>query len=225
MLAGLGPDGALGAVIVGQGEGGQGLQVHLSVAVGCEQIGGDLAQAQPLAHQPLGHPEPRRDGGDGLPGADQGREGLELVGRVHRDAHGVFDQRGLERAVRRLDQARDRPVGGNQAVGRQRQQRPQPPSAGDHGVPALGVGGADDQVLLQAVGADARLQFGVIGRRGRRLAGIGRRQHQSVEGNLVKGSNGVHRVSPRRAGDSLSLAFLNPSPKPERASYSDPAPV
>ena len=69
--------------------------------------------------------------------------------------------------------------------------------------------GVNDEVLLEAPGADAGLQLGVFGRRGRRLADIRRGRDELVERDVPNGrwGGGHVWVIPRRAGKSRSLAL------------------
>ena len=84
-------------------------------------------------------------------------------------------ERGFERVVGLLDQARHRMIGVDDAFGRELLQDLEPPSAGIDFVDAFAVDRRrmDDQVLQDAVGADAGFERHILGRRGRGLADIG----------------------------------------------------
>ena len=111
----------------------QRLQVDLVGAVGVEQLGGGVAEAQPLLDQALGDAEARGDGGDRGAGPGEIEERDHLVGGVHRDADDVLRERELARIAVRGDLARHRMVGVERAVLGERLQGREAASAGDDG--------------------------------------------------------------------------------------------
>ena len=92
-----GEDALLRRVVVGEGEGLHLLQPDVAGAVGVEDGGGDAAELQALPDDVLGHAEAGGDGRDGCALVDEVAERLELVGRVHGDAHDVLGQADLHR--------------------------------------------------------------------------------------------------------------------------------
>jgi hypothetical protein len=70
----------------------------------------------------------------------------------------VFHQRGFERLVGLLDEARHLEVGRDDALGRELLQGLEPPSAGGDGVKAGRIGGRmNDEILVKTAGANAAL--------------------------------------------------------------------
>ena len=176
----------------------------LPVAEFVEQLGRDLAELQALLDVPFADAKAGGDGLDRLAGVDQRRHRGEFVGRVHRGAHRVLHQRGFERGVRLFDEARHLVIGRDNALGGELLQSLQAPAAGRDGMEAAPLGrGADDEVLLQPAGLDARRQLGVLGCRGRRLADVGRRQDEPVEGDLSDSSCRFHARVSTAGGRSL----------------------
>jgi hypothetical protein len=102
----LAPHGELRRVVGAEREGGHHFEADRPGPELVEQLRRDLAQAQALRDVPLRNAEAGGDRLDWLARIDQGRHRDEFVGRVHRGPHRVFHQRGFDRLVRRLDQAR-----------------------------------------------------------------------------------------------------------------------
>ena len=178
----LAPHRELRRVIGAEREGGDRLEADLAGAEGIEQLGRQLAEAQALPDVPFGNPEARGDGVTGMAGVDQRGHGDEFIRGMHGGADRVFHQRGFERLVRLLDEAWHLEIGRDDALGRELLQGLEPPSAGGDGVDAVRVGrGMNDEILLEPAGPDAGLELGVFGRRRRRLADVGRGQHELVE--------------------------------------------
>ncbi len=146
-------------------------------------------------------------GGNGfgvLAGVDQRRHRGEFVGRVHRRPHRVFHQRGFERGIRLLDEARHLIAGRDHAFGGKLLQCLQAPAAGGDGIDPVSLGcGADDEVLLQPAGLEARLELGVLPRRGRGLPCVGRRQDKPVEGDVSDSRCRFHGRVSMAGGRSL----------------------
>ena len=198
------PHRALAVMVGGDREGLQGLQVDLAGAAGIQQLRGGVAEAQPLLDQALGDAEARGDGGHDDAGASESREGGDLVGRVHGDAHDILGQREFARVAVGGDQTGHRPIGGKRAVFGERLERGEAAAAGDHGEtldPVVGFVGAGDQVLEQPVGGDGGLEFGQRGRVGRGLARILGRQREAVERDLPERGFG------RGCGDHAGLPW------------------
>ena len=84
------PDRHLALTVGGDCEGLQHLEVDLVGAVGIEQLGRGIAEAEALFDEALREAEARRDGGDGEAGIGQRRERHHLVGRVHGDADDIL---------------------------------------------------------------------------------------------------------------------------------------
>ena len=89
------PDRHLALAVDGDGEGLQHFKVDLVGAVGVQQLGRGVAEAQTLLDDALGRAEAGGDGGDRLAGRDQLGEGDHLVGGVHGDADDVLGERNL----------------------------------------------------------------------------------------------------------------------------------
>ena len=164
-------------------------------------------------------------GGNGfgvLAGVDQRRHRGEFVGRVHRRPHRVFHQRGFERGIRLLDEARHLIAGRDHAFGGKLLQCLQAPAAGGDGIDPVSLGcGADDEVLLQPAGLEARLELGVLRRRGRGLPCVGRRQDKPVEGDVSDSRCRFHarslhggRTEPSLVLQTRRRAQLGPFPFP-----------
>ena len=67
----------------------------VALRVGRQGLGCGVAEAEPLLDQPFRHAETQRDGGDGLAGLGQLREGDHPIGGVHGDADDILGQRNL----------------------------------------------------------------------------------------------------------------------------------
>ena len=145
------PNRALAVVIGGDRERLQRFEVDVVRAVGVQQLGRGVAEAQPLLDQALGNAEARGDGGDRDAGLGELAERDHLVGGVHRDADDVFGERQLARIAVRGDLARHRMVGIERAVLGERLQCREAAPAGDDGealgAGAIGIVGAGDEVL------------------------------------------------------------------------------
>ena len=149
------PDRPLAVVVGRDRECLERLEVDLLGAVGVEQLGRGVAEAQALLDDALGDAETRGDGGHRDAGVGQCRERDHLVGRMHRDADDILGKRQLTGVAVRRDLAGHRMVGVERAVVCERLQRREAAAAGDHGeafdavrVRAVGAG---DEVLQQAV--------------------------------------------------------------------------
>ena len=181
------PDRDLAVPVGGDGEGGQDLQVDPALAVGFQQYGRGVAEAQTLLDQFFGNTEAHRDVGHGGAAPGEAGERLDLICRMHGGADHVLGQRQL--ALRRgivADHAAGHGVIGRQhALAGQVDERGQAAAAGDYGVTAGAVGagfdGAGDEVFQQPMGGDRGLELGERGLAGRCLADVGRRQLQLVE--------------------------------------------
>ena len=189
------------------------LERELAGAEFVEEFRRHLTEPEALLDVPFADPEAGGDDLDILAGVDQRRHRGEFVGRVHRGPHRVFHQRGFERRRRFFDEARDLIIGRDRALCGKLLQCLQAPAAGGDGIDPGSLGrGANDEVLLQPAGLDTRLQLGVFRRRGWRLAGVGRRQDEPVEGDRSDSSCRFHARSPRRADRAFSRP-LNPCTK------------
>ena len=143
------PHRELRGVVGAEGEGGDHIEADVAVAVGVEQFRRELAEAQALLDMPFGSAEALRDLVDRRAAVDQGRHGDKFVGRMHRGADRVFDERGFERVVGVPDHARNRMIGIDCAFGGEFLQDLEPPSAGIDLIDAFAVDRRrmDDQVL------------------------------------------------------------------------------
>ena len=200
--------------VCGDGEGLEGLEVDLAGAIGVEDLGRGVAEAETLLDGPLGNPEAGGDVGDGGAVIGERAEGLHLVGRMHCHAHHVL--REGELAVRRTvvdDPAGDGMVGGQHAIAGEGVEGGEPAGAGDDGVVLAsllaGSDGACHEVLEQPVGGDGGLELGEGGLAGLGPADVGGRALQPVERN---GSDDgiVHVV--------LRKAWMGGRPDPSMAS-------
>ena len=125
-----------------------------------------------------------------------------------------------------FDFAGDRMIGVDDAFGGELLQDLEPPAAGIDFVDAFAVDRRrmNDQVLQDALGADAGFERGILGRRGRGLADIGRGKDELAEGECcglccwtVMAGDSLAIVT---GGREPSLALENPSPIPSRPSSS-----
>ena len=218
------PDRHLALAVGGDGEGLQHFEVDLAGAVGVQQLGCGVAEAQPLLDDALGRAETRRDGRDRLPGLDQFGEGDHLIRRVHRDADDVLGERdfaGLDAVPLHL--AGHRMVGVDRAVTGQFLHGLEAASAGDHGVALgavlIGLVGPDDQVLQQVDGGDRRLELGVGAGVGRGLADVLGGQRKQGERDLPNarlgpGGDEVHANLPRWFVEKTEAESENGSHRP-----------
>ena len=185
LLPDLRPHRDLARPVGGRGEGLEGIEVDPAGAVGVQQLGRGVAEAQPLLDRALGDAEAGGDGGDRDTRLGELREGAHLVGGVHGDADDVLRERQFAGLAAGGDQARHRMVRVENAVRGERLERGQAAPAGDDGeaVDAVGAGafGADDQVLQQAVGGDGGLELGEGGRIGRGLAHVLGREREPAQ--------------------------------------------
>ena len=166
------------------------LQAHLPRPVGLQQFRRGVAEPQPLFDRALGNAEPRGDFRDGAAVGCDARKRLDLIGRVHGRAHGVFHERQLGGVVSVGDD-----VAGNGMIGRdsalvgQRLERRQAPPAGDDLVAGLvfGIGGVgtDQEIFQQPVGGDGRLELLERRALGRRLPHVLGRGHERGKGNAT----------------------------------------
>ena len=168
-------------------EGSDGIEADIAGAVGVEQFGGELAEAQALLDVSFGSAEALCDLIDRGAAVDQLGHGDKFVGGVHRGADRVFDKRAFERVAGAFDLARDRMIGIDRAFGGELLQDLEPPSAGIDFVEAFVVGRhrMDDQVLFDAMGADAGFERRILGRRGRGFADIARGENELAEGDVA----------------------------------------
>ena len=113
-------------------------------------------------------------------------------------------------------------IGLDDAFGGEFLQDLEPPAAGIDFVDAFAVDRRrmDDQVLQDAVGADAGFERGILGRRGRGLADIGRGQNELAERDVADFAAGGHGGDSLTGGRETSLALENPSQIPSRPSSS-----
>ena len=79
-------------VVGGEGEGHDAIEVDFVGAEVFEDYRGDVSEAQALGDGAFGDAEAGGYLGDGASGLDQVGEGLNLIGRVHGDAGGVFGE-------------------------------------------------------------------------------------------------------------------------------------
>ena len=96
------PHRELRGVIGAEGEGGDDIEADVAVAVGVEQFRRELAEAQALLDMPFGGAEALGDLVDRHAAVDQCGHGDKFVGRVHRGADRVFDERGFDARRRRF---------------------------------------------------------------------------------------------------------------------------
>ena len=95
LIADLLPGGDLTCVIGGDGEGLQGLEVDVVRAVGVDQLGRGVAEAQALLDGAFGDTEAGGDLGDTRAALREDGEGLYLVRGVHGDADDVLGEGDL----------------------------------------------------------------------------------------------------------------------------------
>ena len=111
-----------------------------------------------------------------------------LVGGVHRDADDVLSERQLAGVAVRGDLARHRMVGIERAVLGQRLQRREAAPAGDdgeaYGAVAIGIVGAGDEVLQQAVRLDRGHKLGLGELVGGGLAHVLGREREAAQRDL-----------------------------------------
>ena len=167
-------------MVRGQAEGLERVHVDAVVAERLDDLGRGVAETHALLDQALRDPEPGGDLGDAGAGVEKPGEGRDLVCRVHRQPDEVLGERDfLGRGVGRGNDAGDRVVGGDLALGGEFLEHGQAPAAGEDGETGVAVPGgiarAHDQVLEEAVIADGGLQLGlgILGRR-RRADVLGR---------------------------------------------------
>ncbi len=108
---GLQPHLHLTLMAVAKREGHQGFLGEPTLAIERQELRRERGELHALAHMEDGHAEPLGHLVLGLALIDQGGEGLELVGRVHRGPHDVFDQRELGSVLGVLHDAADLGVG------------------------------------------------------------------------------------------------------------------
>ena len=99
-------------------------EADLAGAERVEQFGRELAELEALPDMPFGDAEPCRDRLDRGAAVDQRRHRGEFVGRVHRGAHRILHQRGFERGIGLLDQARHLAIACDRAFGGELLQAP-----------------------------------------------------------------------------------------------------
>ena len=141
---------------------------------------------------------------------DQGRHGDEFVGRMHGGPDGVFGEGDFDGVFRLPDFARDFVVGVDDAFGGEFLQDLEPPAAGIHLVGAFAVREwrrVDDQVLQNAMSADARFERGILGRCHGRLADVGGGQDKLAELDVLDFGGGGHDGTPC---DGRAKAFFRP---------------
>ena len=116
-----------------------------------------------------------------------------------------------------LDLAGDLVIGIDDAFGRELLQDPEPAAAGVDLIDAVAIGGMDDQVLQDALGADAGFECRILGGRCRGGADIGGGQDKLSEWNVAgfagSGHGGCFLLT---GGREPSLALENPSQIPFR---------
>ena len=182
------PNRALAVVIGGDRERLQRFEVDVVRAVGVQQLGRGVAEAQPLLDQALGNAEARGDGGDRDAGLGELAERDHLVGGVHRDADDVLGERQLAGVAVRGDLAGHPMVGIERAVLGQRLQCREAASAGDDGealgAVAIGIVGAGDEVLQQAVRLDGGHELGLGELVGGGLAHVLGREREAAQRDL-----------------------------------------
>ena len=125
------PDRALRGMVAAEREGRDRFEGDGAAAVGIEQLGRELAEAQALLDMALGGAEAARDVFDRGAAVDQRRHSDELVGRMHRRADRVLGQRGFDCVFGLLDLAVNLVIGINDAFGRELLQDPErrPPAS------------------------------------------------------------------------------------------------
>ena len=212
LVAHLLPHRHLTRLVCGHGEGVEGLDVDRIGAVGVEDLGGGVAEAQALLDDALGDAEAGGNVGDGGTFTGQRAEGLNLVGGVHGHADHVLREREL--AVGGAvddDSAGDGMVGFEHALAGEVAERVEPAAAGDDGVVLAAVlagsDGACHEVLEQPVGGDGGFELGEGGLAGLGPADVGGRALQPVERD---GSDDgivhvVQRIVTRRGESTLML--------------------
>jgi hypothetical protein len=183
-------------MVIGEGEGGQFIEVQLLIAVGLHQHRADDGELEALLHH---------GGGDSEPCGDilrvhallrmERMERLELVGGMHRRPDRVFSERDFEGIVAGLDGAADRlRLGDFLALGAE--QLRLPPSFADGDKKAAGeyalriVLRFNHRALQHAVGGNRSGQRRDVGFRVRGLAGVARGFFELVQGNEQHGSAG-----------------------------------
>jgi hypothetical protein len=146
-----------------------------------------LAEAQALPDVAFRGAETRRDRVGHSAGIDQRRHRDEFVGRVHRGADRLLGERDLDRVFGLFNLAGDLGVGVDDACGSELLQDFEAPAAGVDQIHTFAVDRrrVDDQVLQDAVGADAGFEDSILGRRGRRLADVGRGQDELAERDVL----------------------------------------
>ena len=135
LVAHLLPHRHLTRLVCGHGEGLEGIEVDRIGAVGVEDLGRGVAEAQALLDDALGDAEAGGNVGDGGTVTGQRAEGLNLVGGVHGHADHVLREREL--AVGGAvddDSAGDGMVGFEHALAGEVAERVEPAGAGDVGV-------------------------------------------------------------------------------------------
>ena len=213
------PHRELGGVIGAEREGGDGIEADVAVAVGVEQFRRELAEAQALPDMPFGGAEAGRDCVDRRAAsisaamATNSSAGCIAARIVFSTSEVSIASSGV------LDLARDRMVGVDDAFGGELLQDLEAAAAGVDLVDAFAVDRRrmDDEVLQDAFGADAGFERGVLGRRGRSLADIGRGQDELAERRYC-GLCCVRswRETPATGRREPSLALGNPSQIPSR---------
>jgi len=182
MVLELGPDGELCGMIGAERKGGDGVEADVAGAEGVEQLGRQLAEAQALTDVPFGRAEARGDVADRGAAVDQRSHGDEFVRWMHRGADRVLGKRGFDRVCGVFDFAGDLVCFGvDHAFGGELLQDLEAAAAGIDQIDPVDACRVDDQVLQDAFGADACFELGVLGRRGRGLAGVGRGKSKLLE--------------------------------------------
>ena len=162
LLAYLLPHRHLPGAVGGHGEGLEDGEVDPVLAVGVQQLGRNVAEAQPLLDGALGGSEAGGDVGDGGAGQCQRAEGLDLVRRVHCHPNHVFGEGELAVDGAVGDYAAgDGMVGLDDAFACELVHRGEASGAGDDGIALAavlgGLSGTRHEVLDQAVGGDGGL--------------------------------------------------------------------
>ena len=137
---------------------------------------------------PFGGAEALGDVVDRRAAVDQRRHGDEFVGRMHRGADRVFHQARFRRASSGSSIRHGTwMIGVDDAFGGELLQDLEAAAAGIDLVDAFAVDRRrmNDQVLQDAFGADAGFELGILGRRGRRLADIGRGQDELTKADVA----------------------------------------
>lgn len=148
----------------------------------------------------LGGAEALRDLVDRGAAVDQRRHGDELVSGMHGRPDRVFGEGDFDSVFGLPDFARDFGVRVDHAFGGEVLQDLEAAAADIHLVGASALGErrrVDDQVLENAVRADAGFEGGILGRRCRRLADVGGGQDKLAELEVLDFAAGGHD------GDSL----------------------